>query len=67
MFRFVIKRNIGVLMDFEVRNVILIGDFLFILLFFIKVWVIIYGDFNSNLSKILCDFCFFVWFISFCK
>lgn len=67
MFRFAIKRNIGALMDFEARNAISTGDFPSISLFFIKVWVIIYGDPNSNLSKILCDLCFLVWLISFCK
>ena len=65
-FSFDTKRNIGPLMDFETRNAMSTNDFSS-LLFFITGWVMIHGDSNSNLSKLLYHLHFLVWLISFCK
>lgn len=66
-FSFDTKRNIGPLMDFETRNAMSTDDFPSLLLFFIKGWVMIHGDPNSNLSKLLYHLHCLVWLISFCK
>lgn len=66
-FSFDTKRNIGPLVDFETRNAMSTNDFPSLLLFFIKGWVMIHGDSNSNLSKLLYHLHFLVWLISFCK
>ena len=54
-------------MDFETRNAMSTDDFPSLLLFFIKGWVMIHGDPNSNLSKLLYHLHCLVWLISFCK
>lgn len=66
-FSFDTKRNIGPLTDFETRNAMSTDDFPSLLLFFIKGWVMIHGDSNSNLSKLLYHLHCLVWLISFCK
>lgn len=66
-FSFDTKRSIGPLVDFETRNAMSTNDFPSLLLFFIKGWVMIHGNSNSNLSKLLYHLHFLIWLISFCK
>lgn len=51
-FRIAIKRNIRPLMDFETRNFMPINGVAFSSLFFIRVWVMIHGGSNNNVSKL---------------